>query len=225
MLQQDPINGLQYSVAGLQLASWSSQTLLPFLLKMAQQNPVAAPVIWTHPRRGAIPADGNGMVCTSKVFSDPQYFWSTDVRSKQLVPEYLMSVHAGILRAASDLRLELDQADVAWLHNHQGRFQMHIPTSSTHHKAIVTSVQMKDKPAHEIAEHSLTKLHSVLGSSPRFCRGSAVGTYQSSMESSLHFLLNQVRASPDSCMKCTVRSVVSMLLLVTNPKATRMAEA
>jgi hypothetical protein len=139
---------------------------------MAPQLAIADRATWTHPRRGLVPAVKNGMN-TRKVFSDPLFLWLTDVISL---------VHAGIV-TASDLRLPLNQGDVAWLSLHKSRFPMYIPTSSEPYKHLLTSVLHKDKPLHKIAEHSLTKNHSVVGSSPRFSKGAASGTYQSSMES------------------------------------------
>jgi hypothetical protein len=84
-----------------------------------------------HSRSGYldIPAVNNGMN-TRKVFSDPLFLWSSDVRCKKLIPQYLSLVHAGIVTAASDLRLPLNQRDVAWLSLHENRFPMYIPTSS-----------------------------------------------------------------------------------------------
>jgi hypothetical protein len=162
------------------------------LTKMApQQDPDSAPapsLVWTHRRRTGNPVVDNGNM--RKLFSDAHYLWSTDVRSKQLVPQYLSSVEAGIKQAAQDLRLTLNPDDVAWLHDHQGRFQMYIPLSSSHYKTKVTSVQMKGKLASAIAEHCLTKLHQVVGSSKRFCRGAGVGNYQASMETALRGFWN-----------------------------------
>jgi hypothetical protein len=125
-----------------------------------------------------------------KLFSDAHFFWSTDVRSKKLVPDCLQFVCEGIKQAALDLRFPLDPDDVAWLEVHQGRFQMHIPLSSEHHKTKTTSVQLKGKPFDEIAEHCLTKNHQVVGSSLRFCRAAGVGNHQASMETSLRNLWN-----------------------------------
>jgi hypothetical protein len=127
-----------------------------------------------------------------KLFSDPHFFWSTDVRSKKLVPDYLQFVCEGIKQAALDLRFPLlDPDEVAWLEVHQqGRFQMHIPLSSEHHKTKITSVQLKGKPFDAIAEHCRTKNHQLVGSSLRFCRTAGVGNYQASMETSLRKLWN-----------------------------------
>jgi hypothetical protein len=144
---------------------------------------------WTHPRRGLIPAVNNGMN-TPNVFSNPLFLWSTDVRCKKLVPQYLSLVHDGIVTATSDLRLPLNQGDVAWLSLHEGWFPMYIPTSSEAYKCLLTSVLHKDKPLNEITEHVLTQKYSVVGSSPHFCKGAGSVNYQSSMESSLQNLWN-----------------------------------
>jgi hypothetical protein len=61
------------------------------------------------------------------------------------------------------------------------RFQM---------KHLLTSVHHKDQPLNEIADHVLNQNHSVVGSSPRFCKGAVSVNYQSSMESSLRNLWN-----------------------------------
>jgi hypothetical protein len=162
-----------------------SQPLLIFVTKMAPQVSIAERATWTHPRRGPIPAVDNGMN-TCKVFSDPLFLWSTDdVRCKKLVPQHLSLVHAGIVTAASDLRLPLNLGDVVRLSPHEGQFPMYIPTSSEAYKRLSTSVLHKDKPLNKIAEHVLTQNHSVVGSSPRFCKGAVSVNYQSSMESSI----------------------------------------
>jgi len=206
---------------------------------MAQRLPavaVAPPPLWTHSRRAHVPAVDNGKM--RLVFSDPTYYWSTDVRSKKLVPDYLTSVEAGIKQAAQDLRLSLHPEDVAWLHDHQGRFQMYIPISSGHYKTKVTSVQMKGKLAHEIAEHCLTKNHQVVGSSARFCRGAGVGNYQASMEASLRNLWNFLAMigayqcmlillphPPTECCSVSTRSLKAYILHKFLPHNTSLHES
>jgi hypothetical protein len=74
-----------------------------------------------------------------------------------------LCVEAGTQQADEDLRLPLNPEDVAWLHDHQGRCQMCVPASSTHHKAKVASAQMKGKLAAEIPHHRLAKNHQVVG--------------------------------------------------------------
>ena len=65
-----------------------------------QQVPVVdVPLLlWQHSSRRAprVPsADKNGRTMR-RLFSDPQYYlWSTDIRSKQLVPQYLVFLEAG----------------------------------------------------------------------------------------------------------------------------------
>jgi hypothetical protein len=166
-----------------------SQPLLIFVTKMAPQVAVPDRATWTHPRRGLIPAVDNGMN-THKVFSDPLFLWSTDVRCKKLVPQYLSLIHAGIVATTSDLRLPLDTGGVSWLSLHQGRFPLYIPPSSEAYKRLLTSVLHKEKSLNKIAEHVLTQNHSVVGSSPHFCKGAVSVNYQSSMESSLRNLWN-----------------------------------
>jgi hypothetical protein len=112
------------------------------------------------------------------------------VRCKKLVPQYLSLVHAGIVTAASNLRRPLNPGDVAWLSLHKGRFPLYSPPSSEAYKRLLTSVLHKDKPLNKIAEHVLTQNHSVVGSSPRFCKGDVSVNYQSSMKSSLRNLWN-----------------------------------
>jgi hypothetical protein len=58
--------------------------------------PVAAPAAFTHPRRA--PGAGADHGKLNKLFSNPSFLWSTDVRNKQLVPLYLSHVKAGISR-------------------------------------------------------------------------------------------------------------------------------
>ena len=84
--------------------------------------PVTSPIICQHSRRAGVPPVDNSRTRRS-LFSDPDYHWSTDVRSKKLVPEYLAHVEAGIKAAAKDLKFCLKPVDLAWLHDHQGRFQ------------------------------------------------------------------------------------------------------
>lgn len=173
-----------------------------------------------------------------KLFSDPQYFWSTDVRSKQLVPQYLVHVEAGIKEAAKELRFSLRAEDLAWLHDHQGRFQMYIPLSSDHYKTKLTSVQMKGKHPSAIAEHCLTKLHQVVGSSARFCTGAGVGNYQSSLESSLRGFWNFLAMigayqcmllllphPPTECCSVSTRSLKAYLLHKFLPHNTPLHES
>ena len=150
---------------------------------MAPQLVTAAPVTPAPTRQrsggaGAPPA-GNGQ-SARRLVSDPQHLWSTDARSKQLVPQHLAHVEAGVEEAAKDLKFCLKEAeDLAWLRDHQGRFQMRVPLCSLHHKTkVVNSVQMKDKLPSEIAEHFLTKLHQVVGSSTRSCSGAGAGNCQ-----------------------------------------------
>jgi hypothetical protein len=183
-LQQDAISGLQSAQL---LAFWLILVTVLVLVPFESIIQMAPPAGWAHSRRDR-PSVNNGNM--GKVFSDPTYFWSTDVRSKKLVPEYLLSVREGIQKAALELRFSLDEDDLAWLESHQGRFQMYIPVFSEHYKKKVTSVQLKDKSLDEIAEHCLTKNHQVLGKSLRFCRTAAVGNYQASMETSLRNLWN-----------------------------------
>jgi hypothetical protein len=83
---------------------------------------------------------------------------------------------------ATDLRLPLHPGDVAWLSLHQGQFPLYIPPSSEAYKRLLTSGLHKDKPLNKIAEHVLTQNHSVVGSSPQFCKGAVSVNYQSSME-------------------------------------------
>jgi hypothetical protein len=166
-----------------------TQPLLIFVTKMAPQVAVADPAMWTHPRRGLIPAVDNGMN-TCKVFSNPLFLWSTDIRCKKLVPQYISLVHARIVSAASDLRLPLHPWNVAWLSRHQGRFPLYIPPSSEAYKCLLTSGLHKDKPFNEIAKHVLTQNYYVVGSSPHFCKGAVSVNYQSRMESSLQMLWN-----------------------------------
>jgi hypothetical protein len=127
---------------------------------------------------------------TRKVFSNSLFLWSTDVRCKKLVPQYLSRVHAGIVTAASDLRLPLDPGDVTWLSLHTGRFPLYIPPSSEAYKGLLSSVHHKDKPLNEIAAHVQTHKHSLVCSSPRFCKGAVSVNYQYSMETSLRNLWN-----------------------------------
>ena len=81
---------------------------------------------------------------------------ATDVRSKQLVPQCLDFVEAGAEEATKKLKFCLRAEDLAWLRDHQGRFQACVPLSSLHCRTKVTSVQMRDKLPSEIAERCLT---------------------------------------------------------------------
>jgi hypothetical protein len=173
-LQQHSVSGLQstHSLACL-IILVTAVVLVPIelIIQMAEQQegPQGAAsqgaasgslsVGWVHSRWDRQSVNNGTM---RKLFSDPHFFWSTDVRSKKLVPDYLQFVCEGIKQAALDLRFPLDPDDVAWLEVHQGRFQMHIPLSSEHHKTKITSVQLKGKPFDAIAEHCLTKNHQVL---------------------------------------------------------------
>jgi hypothetical protein len=199
---------------------------------MAPQVSVTDQATWTHPRRATIPAVDNGMN-TRKVFSNPLFLWSTDVRCKKLVPQYLSLVHAGIVAAASDLRLPLDPGCVEWLSLHTGRFPLYIPPSSEAYKHLLTSVLHKDKPLNKIAGHVLTQNHSVVCSSPRFCKGAVSVNYQSSMESSLQNLWNFLAMlgayqcmlillphPPTQCCSLSTTSVKAYVLHKFNPHNT-----
>jgi hypothetical protein len=198
--------------------------------------PVAAPAAFTHPRRA--PGAGADHGKLNKLFSDPSFLWSTDVRNKQLVPRYLSHVKAGIETAASDLRLTLDERDLAWLDNHQGMFQMFIPYASQHYHKKVSLVQMKGKSPDVIAEHCLTNNHQVVGPSPRFCRTAAVDTYQSTMESSLRNFWNFLAMtgayqcmlillphSPSECCSVSTRSLKAYMLHKFLPHGTPLHES
>jgi hypothetical protein len=149
----------------------------------APANPAAGtPANWSHARRGGAAADVD-TVMLRRVFSNQDYVWSCDVRSKHLQPQYLQYVHSGIVRAAAKLRITLDERDLSWLEHHGGRFQMFIPFQSQHYKEKLASVQLKGKSAEEVAEHCLRKNHQVCGPSPRFCTGAGVDNYYSSLES------------------------------------------
>ena len=114
--------------------------------------------------------------------TNQEHFWSCDVRSKHLEHQHLQYVHCGIVSAAADLRITLDEKDLSWLVTHGGRFQMFIPLQSGQYKTKLASAQLKGKSAEAIAEHCLIKTHQVCGASPRFCRGSEVDNYHSSLE-------------------------------------------
>jgi hypothetical protein len=193
---------------------------------------------WTNPRRGLIPAVDNG-VNTCKVFSNTLFMWSTDVRCKKIVPQYLSLVHAGIVTAPSDFRLALDPGDAAWLSLHTGRFHtVHPSLSSEAYKQLLTSVLHKDKPLNKIAAHVLTQNHSLVRSSPRCCRGAVSVNYQYSMEAPLQNLWNFLAMigayqcmrillphPPTRCCSLSTRSLKAYVLHKFNPHNTSLYES
>ena len=115
---------------------------------------------------------------------------------------------------------------------------MYVPLSSLHYKTKVTSVQMKDKHPSDIPEHCLTKLHQVVGSSPRFCSGAGVGNCQPSLESSLRGFWNFLAMigayqcmlillphPPTDCCSVSNRSLKAYLLFKFLPHKTPLHES
>jgi hypothetical protein len=201
----------------------------------ARANPAAeAAATWTHRRRDPGAADN---VMLRRVFSNQEFFWSCDVRSKHLVPQYLHHVHCGIVSAAADLRLTLDERDLSWLEAHGGRFQMFIPLKSGQYRTKLASVQLKGKSAEVIAEHCLTKNHQVCDASSRFCRGSGVDNYHFSLESATrqlwnflamigayHCMLILLPNAPKECCSVSTRNLKAYILHKYLPHGTPLHE-
>jgi hypothetical protein len=163
-------------------------------------------------RRAADPTEaetGNGRMTTT--WSDRNHLWSTDVRSHNLVADCLSKVHSGILQAAASLLLPLHAEDVAWLEDHDGRFQMHMHPMSNRHKQPSSQKRFCDvvEPEQVIKRHALDKkLHCSMVKSLRFVEIVGAANGIDSMEQRLRSFWNFLAIIGDH---------QSMLLLLPHP--------
>jgi hypothetical protein len=140
-------------------------------------------------------------------YNNPQFLFSTRSSNKVLL-EHLKFVPSGIKNVCEIHNLILNETDVQWLAEHEGRYQLYFYPQGKNYKDLMQSKSMRDKPLDDAVAQLLNKRHTVAGIPPWFAGFNQTPNYKDIQECSLRGLWNFLAIIGD---------YMSMLLLLPHP--------
>jgi len=141
---------------------------------------------------------------TRKVF-----YWSVDNRNPYLEKIYLPLVTENLISAAEEMGYSLDDDDLEWLIEHEGRFEKFLPELDTEETGYIAQMKKEHENASddEIHEMIVQRYHHHPSESPRYATKLAANTHKN-YEQELHAIWNFCAIKGD---------YMSMLMLLPHP--------